>query len=56
VDADDEVAARQAGADFVYKGAPPDELIATLTPLLRKNICDRDSHAVTDGGTTRIDP
>ena len=36
VDADDEAEAREAGADFIYKGAPPDELIATLTPLLRK--------------------
>ena len=29
-------AAKEAGAAFVYKGASPDELIATLTPLLRK--------------------
>jgi DNA-binding response OmpR family regulator len=36
VDADDEVAAREAGAEFIHKGASPDELIATLTPLLRK--------------------
>jgi DNA-binding NarL/FixJ family response regulator len=36
VDASDEAAAKDAGADFVYKGASPDELIATLTPLLRK--------------------
>lgn len=36
VDADDEAAAKEAGADFVHKGASPDELIATLTPLLRK--------------------
>jgi DNA-binding NarL/FixJ family response regulator len=36
VDANDEAAAKKAGADFIYKGAPPDELIATLTPLLRK--------------------
>lgn len=35
VDASDEAAAKGAGADFVYKGASPDELIATLTPLLR---------------------
>jgi len=28
--------AKEAGADFIYKGASPDELIATLTPLLRK--------------------
>jgi DNA-binding NarL/FixJ family response regulator len=36
VDAGDEVAAREAGAEFIHKGASPDELIATLTPLLRK--------------------
>jgi DNA-binding NarL/FixJ family response regulator len=36
VDANDETAAKQAGADFVHKGASPDELIATLTGLLRK--------------------
>jgi len=36
VDADDAVAAKEAGAAFIYKGASPDELIATLTPLLRK--------------------
>jgi DNA-binding NarL/FixJ family response regulator len=37
VDANDATAAKEAGADFIHKGAPPDELIATLTPLLRKN-------------------
>jgi DNA-binding NarL/FixJ family response regulator len=37
VDAEDETAAREAGADFIHKGASPDDLIATLTPLLRKN-------------------
>jgi len=36
VDANDETAAKEAGADFIHKGAPPAELIATLTPLLRK--------------------
>lgn len=36
VDASDETAAREAGAAFVHKGASPDELIATLTTLLRK--------------------
>lgn len=36
VDANDEKAAKEAGADFIYKGAAPDELIATLTPRLRK--------------------
>lgn len=37
VDADDATAAKQAGADFIHKGASPDELVATLEPLLRKN-------------------
>ena len=36
VDANDGAAAKEAGADFIHKGASPDELIATLTPLLRK--------------------
>jgi two-component system, NarL family, nitrate/nitrite response regulator NarL len=36
VDANDEAAAKQAGAAFIYKGASPDELIATLTLLLQK--------------------
>lgn len=38
VNADDESAAREAGAHFIHKGASPDELVATLTPLLRKDI------------------
>lgn len=37
VDAEDETAAKEAGADFIHKGAPPEELIATLEPLLRKD-------------------
>ena len=37
VDANHATAAKEAGADFIHKGASPDELIATLTPLLRKN-------------------
>ena len=36
VDANDATAAKEAGADFIYKGASADELIATLRPLLRK--------------------
>ncbi len=36
VDAGDAPAAKDAGASFIHKGASPDELIATLTPLLRK--------------------
>lgn len=37
VDANDAAAAKEAGAGFVHKGASPDELIATLAPLLRKD-------------------
>ena len=37
VDANDAAAAKEAGALFIHKGAPPDELIATLTPLLQKD-------------------
>jgi DNA-binding NarL/FixJ family response regulator len=33
VDANDEAAAREAGANFIHKGASPDEWIATLTLL-----------------------
>jgi DNA-binding NarL/FixJ family response regulator len=44
VDANDAIAAKEAGASFIYKGASPDELIATLTPLLRK-----ESRAETGG-------
>ena len=36
VNADDAAAAKEAGAAFIYKGTVPDELIATLSPLLRK--------------------
>lgn len=36
VDASDETAAKDAGAGFIHKGALPDELIAKLEPLLRK--------------------
>ncbi|HVN16289.1 MAG TPA: response regulator [Anaerolineales bacterium] len=36
VDAEDAAAAEMAGAAFIYKGASPTELIATLTPILRK--------------------
>ena len=36
VDAQDAIAAKEAGASFIHKGASPDELLTTLTPLLRK--------------------
>jgi two-component system, NarL family, nitrate/nitrite response regulator NarL len=37
VDANDATAAKEAGAGFIHKGASPDELIATLTSILRKD-------------------
>lgn len=37
VDANDAVAAKEAGALFIHKGAAPNELISTLTPLLQKD-------------------
>jgi two-component system, NarL family, nitrate/nitrite response regulator NarL len=37
VDANDAAAAKDAGAGFIHKGASPDELIATLTPIFRKD-------------------
>ena len=38
VDADDEAAAKDAGADFVHKGVPPDELIELLKPFFDKKL------------------
>lgn len=35
VDADDESAAKEAGAVFIHKGAPPEEVIATLAPFFK---------------------
>jgi DNA-binding response OmpR family regulator len=35
VDANDAVAAREAGVNFIHKGASPDELIAMLEPILK---------------------
>lgn len=46
VDANDELAAKEAGADFVHKGASPDELIAVLKPLLANRINEDDSKQV----------
>lgn len=43
VNAGDEAAAREAGAGFIHKGAQPEELIATLTPLLRTDSCTESS-------------
>ena len=42
VDANDEAAAKSAGADFIYKGAPPHELIAVLKPLLQQRVAQDD--------------
>ena len=36
IESEDAAAAKEAGATFIHKGASPDELITTLTPLLRK--------------------
>ncbi len=38
VNAEDADAARCAGAQFVHKGASPDELINTLMPLLKEDV------------------
>jgi len=53
VNADDETPAREAGADFIHKGAPPDELIATLTPLLRKDMYTDHPHADAGGDLSK---
>ena len=39
VDADDEAEAKEAGVDFVHKGASPDRLLATLELLLKRTDC-----------------
>lgn len=36
IDAEDEQAARSAGAAFVHKGASPESVVAVLEPLLRE--------------------
>jgi len=53
VDAEDEAAAIQAGADFIHKGASPDELIETLTPLLRIKPYTGDPDVDPDGVLTK---
>jgi DNA-binding response OmpR family regulator len=45
VNVDDEGAAKEVGADFIYKGAPPNELIAVLTRLLPKDSFTKDLDA-----------
>ena len=42
VDASDEAAAKEAGADFVHKGAAPDELIAVLNSLLNTELSHKN--------------
>lgn len=37
VDAEDEAAAKQAGADFIHKGTPPDELIKMLKSFITRH-------------------
>jgi DNA-binding response OmpR family regulator len=37
VNADDEAAAREAGADFIHKGASPEVVIAKLMPFFKKD-------------------
>jgi DNA-binding NarL/FixJ family response regulator len=48
VDANDAATAKSAGADFIYKGASPDELIAILKPLLTIN--NDSDHALSTQG------
>ena len=48
VDANDAAIAKSAGADFIYKGASPDELIAILKPLLTIN--NDSDHALSTQG------
>lgn len=54
VDPGDAAAARDAGAAFVHKGASPDELIATLTPLLRKENSSSET-TCTDCGASQAE-
>jgi hypothetical protein len=60
VDAGDAAAAKEAGADFIYKGAAPDELIATLTFLLHSdslphpNSCKEDETRTKHSNTDSI--
>ena len=42
VDANDQAAAKEAGAGFIHKGAPPEDLIAVLKPLLSKPVIEED--------------
>ena len=53
VDAGDAAAARRTGADFVHKGASPDELITTLLPLLREENTTSET-TVTEGDMDKV--
>jgi DNA-binding NarL/FixJ family response regulator len=55
VDASDETAAREAGADFVHKGASPDELISILHPLIsKKKITDESNEVQNSAGEKHL--
>jgi two-component system, NarL family, nitrate/nitrite response regulator NarL len=55
VDAGDETAAREAGADFVHKGASPDELISILHPLIsKKKISDKPNEVQNSAGEKHV--
>ena len=55
VDASDETAARQAGADFVHKGASPDELISILHPLIsKKTMSDKSTEVQNSAGEKHL--
>jgi hypothetical protein len=43
VNASDAEAAKNAGAFFIHKGAPPEKMIATLKPLFRTESLSRSS-------------
>jgi two-component system, NarL family, nitrate/nitrite response regulator NarL len=55
VDASDETAAREAGADFVHKGASPDELISILHPLIsKKTMSDKSTEVQNSAGEKHL--
>ena len=56
VDADDEAEAKEAGVDFVHKGASPDKLVATLELLLKNPDCNPDENIDTDCSDATKEP
>jgi DNA-binding NarL/FixJ family response regulator len=42
VNADDEAAAHEAGAEFIHKGASPDDVITTLTLFLSRDTTNQE--------------